>query len=87
LPGIVSIPQNLKKGDLVGIYSLKGEIVGLGNSLLDFEEFHSKKKGICFQIKRIVMKPNTYPKFWSTSDTESKPANPEDTSNDESIFT
>jgi hypothetical protein len=21
-----------------------------------------------FQIKRIVMKPNTYPKFWSSSD-------------------
>jgi hypothetical protein len=22
-----------------------------------------------FKIKRIVMKPNTYPKFWSSSDT------------------
>jgi H/ACA ribonucleoprotein complex subunit 4 len=86
LPGIVSIPQNLKKGDLVGIYSLKGEIVGLGISVLDFDEFLSKKKGICFQIKRIVMKPNTYPKFWSTSDTNTNPTNHNVTS-DESIFT
>ena len=87
LPGIVSIPQNLKKGDLVGIYSLKGEIVGLGISVLDFDEFLSKKKGICFQIKRIVMKPNTYPKFWSTSDTNASSTTSNDTSSDESIFT
>ena len=87
LPGIVSVPQNLKKGDLVGIYSLKGEIVGLGISVLDFDEFLSKKKGICFQIKRIVMKPNTYPKFWSTSDTSLSLVNPDDKSSDESIFT
>ena len=31
-PGVVSIPKNLKKNDLVGIYTQKGEIVGLGNS-------------------------------------------------------
>jgi len=69
LPGIVSVPKNLKKNDLVGIYTQKGEIVGLGNSLLDFDDFFKQKKGISFQIKRIVMKPNTYPKFWTTSDT------------------
>ena len=67
MPGVVSISKNIKKGDLVGIYSLKGEVIGLGIAMLDFEEFFTKKKGICFQIKRIVMKPNTYPKFWSTT--------------------
>jgi H/ACA ribonucleoprotein complex subunit 4 len=82
----VSIPQNLKKGDLVGIYSLKGEIVGLGISVLEFDDFLSKKNGICFQIKRIVMKPNTYPKFWSTSDTNANPTN-SNINSDESIFT
>ncbi len=70
VPGVTSIPKNLTKGDLVGIYSLKGEIVGLGTSLLDFDDFSNHKKGISFQIKRIVMKPNTYPKFWSSSTTD-----------------
>ena len=69
LPGVVSIPKNLKKDDLVGIYTQKGEIVGLGTSLLAFDDFFKQKKGISFQIKRMVMKPNTYPKFWSSSDT------------------
>ncbi|MGD9532487.1 MAG: RNA-guided pseudouridylation complex pseudouridine synthase subunit Cbf5 [Candidatus Nitrosocosmicus sp.] len=68
LPGIVSISKGINKGDLVGIYSLKGEIVGLGISLLDFNDFFHMKKGICLEIKRIVMKPNTYPKFWSSGD-------------------
>lgn len=72
MPGVVSISKDIKKGDLVGIYSLKGEIVGLGVSMLDFEEFFNKKKGICFQIKRIVMKPSTYPKFWSTTTTDTE---------------
>ena len=69
LPGVVSIPKNLKKDELVGIYTQKGEIVGLGTSLLAFDDFFKQKKGISFQIKRMVMKPNTYPKFWSSSDT------------------
>ncbi|MBA3976625.1 MAG: RNA-guided pseudouridylation complex pseudouridine synthase subunit Cbf5 [Nitrosopumilus sp.] len=69
LPGVVAIPKNLGKDDLVGIYTQKGEIVGLGTSLLAFDDFFRQKKGISFQIKRMVMKPNTYPKFWSTSDT------------------
>ena len=43
--------------------------MGLGTSLLAFDDFFKQKKGISFQIKRMVMKPNTYPKFWSTSDT------------------
>jgi H/ACA ribonucleoprotein complex subunit 4 len=72
MPGVVSISKDIKKGDLVGIYSIKGEIIGLGISVLDFEEFFNKKKGICFQIKRIVMKPNTYPKFWSTTTTDTE---------------
>ena len=35
---------------------------------MTFDDFFKQKKGMSFQIKRIVMKPNTYPKFWSSSD-------------------
>ncbi len=69
LPGVVSIPKGLKKDDMVAIYTQKGEIVGLGTSLLSFDDFFKQKKGISFQIKRMVMKPGTYPKFWSNSET------------------
>lgn len=71
IPGVISIPSDLKKNDLVGIYSQKGEIVGLGTSLMDFDDYQTKRKGISFEINRIVMKPNTYPKFWSTANLNS----------------
>ena len=36
IPGIVAIDKNLKKGSLVGIYTLKGEIIALGEAEYEF---------------------------------------------------
>ena len=52
---------------MVGIYSQKGEIVALAESLLSENEIKDQTKGYAFQTKRIIMKPNTYPKNWRTS--------------------
>ena len=67
IPGIIEISPYLEKGDLVGIYSQKGEIVALAESLLSEDEIKDQTKGYAFQTKRIIMKPNTYPKNWRTS--------------------
>ena len=67
IPGVLQISQYLEKGDLVGIYSQKGEIVALAASLLSENEIKEQTKGYAFQTKRIIMKPNTYPKNWRTS--------------------
>ena len=60
----------LEKSDLVGIYSQKGEIVALAESLLSENEIKEQTKGYAFQTKRIIMKPKTYPKNWRTSPTQ-----------------
>jgi H/ACA ribonucleoprotein complex subunit 4 len=70
IPGILEISPYLEKGDLVGIYSQKGEIVALAESLLSENEIKEQSKGYAFQTKRIIMKPNTYPKNWRTSSTQ-----------------
>ena len=67
IPGILEISPSLKQGDLVGIYSQKGEIVALAESLLAENEIKDSTKGYAFQTKRIIMKPNTYPKNWRTT--------------------
>jgi H/ACA ribonucleoprotein complex subunit 4 len=64
IPGISQISPNIQKNDLVGIYTLKGEIVGLAQSLLTSNDILSQKSGISFNMKRLIMKPNTYPKGW-----------------------
>ena len=66
IPGILKISPNLKKGDVVGVYTQKGEVVALAESLLSEEEIKDATKGYAFETKRIIMPPNTYPKKWRT---------------------
>jgi len=66
IPGILKISPNLKKGDVVGVYTQKGEAVALAESLLSEEEIKDATKGYAFETRRIIMSPNTYPKKWRT---------------------
>jgi H/ACA ribonucleoprotein complex subunit 4 len=70
IPGIVAIDKDLRKGNLVGIYTLKGEIIALGEANMNSEEIRQNEKGIAFNIKRLIMKPDTYPRGWKTNKKE-----------------
>ncbi len=72
IPGILQISPNLKKGDVVGIYTQKGEAVALAESKMSEEEIRDATKGYAFETKRIIMAPNTYPKKWRTKPTPPK---------------
>ena len=73
IPGILKISPNLRKGDIVGIYTQKGEAVALAESTMSEEEIRDATKGYAFETRRIIMAPNTYPKKWRT-----KPSPPKD---------
>lgn len=64
IPGILEISYGLRKGDLVGIYTQKGEVVALAEAIMSEDEITENTKGFAFQIRRIIMAPNTYPKSW-----------------------
>ncbi|MFM7795929.1 MAG: RNA-guided pseudouridylation complex pseudouridine synthase subunit Cbf5, partial [Candidatus Nitrosotenuis sp.] len=66
IPGILQLSSNIKKGDLVGIYTQKGEVVALAESMMSTDEIKDSVKGYAFQTRRIIMAPNTYPKSWRT---------------------
>ncbi len=72
IPGILQISPNLKKGDIVAIYTQKGEAVALAESTMSEEEIRDATKGYAFETKRIIMAPNTYPKKWRTKPTSRK---------------
>ena len=72
IPGILKISPNLKTGDIVGIYTQKGEAVALAESNMSEEEIRDATKGYAFETKRIIMAPNTYPKKWRTKPTPPK---------------
>ena len=69
IPGILQVSPNLKKGDLVAIYSQKGEAVALAEATMSEYEIQDSVKGYAFQTKRIIMQPNTYPKSWRSKPT------------------
>lgn len=68
VPGVLNVPRDLKKGDFVGVYTLKGEVVALAEASMTDQEVIESSNGIAFTMKRIIMKPNTYPKAWRTKE-------------------
>jgi len=72
IPGILQISLNLKKGDIVAIYTQKGEAVALAESTMSEEEIRDATKGYAFETRRIIMAPNTYPKKWRRKPTPRK---------------
>jgi H/ACA ribonucleoprotein complex subunit 4 len=76
IPGILKISPSLKSGDIVGVYSQKGEAVALATATMSEEEIRDATKGYAFETKRIIMAPNTYPKKWRTKPTPPKDQTP-----------
>ena len=75
IPGILKISPSLKKGDIVAVYTQKGEAVALAEASMSEEEIRDATKGYAFETRRIIMAPSTYPKKWRT-----KPVHPFSTS-------
>ncbi|MEO2201537.1 MAG: RNA-guided pseudouridylation complex pseudouridine synthase subunit Cbf5, partial [Nitrosopumilus sp.] len=49
IPGILKISSNLKKGDIVAVYTQKGEAVALAESTMSEEEIRDATKGYAFE--------------------------------------
>lgn len=67
VPGIVRLSSDILKGDMVAIYTLKGELVALAEAIMSYREIVESDKGIAFSLKRVIMKANTYPRMWRKS--------------------
>lgn len=64
VPGILQVSPNLAVGDLVAVYTQKGEAVALATCQMSAGEMAEAAKGHALQTRRIIMAPNTYPKGW-----------------------
>jgi len=64
VPGITRLTNNIVKGSLVAILTLKGELVALGEALYGADQIASMNKGIVVKIKRVYIEPGIYPVAW-----------------------
>ena len=72
IPGIAALSNDIKKGDRVAIFTLKGELVAVGKSEMSAEEIMKNVKGIAVRIERVVMDRGIYPPLWKKAEKESK---------------
>jgi H/ACA ribonucleoprotein complex subunit 4 len=64
VPGILRLEAHIKRGDTIGVFTLKGEIVAFMRSLMSSEEMLDLEKGIAATPVRVIMDRGTYPRRW-----------------------
>ncbi len=64
LPGIVKLDSVIERNKPVALFTLKGEAVALGRSLMTSREILDQEKGIAVKAHRVIMERGTYPALW-----------------------
>jgi len=65
VPGVTSLDSNLVKGDLIALFTLKGELVALAKAEMSTEEILKASTGLAATPVRVMMEIGTYPKGWT----------------------
>ncbi len=60
--GISRIEEGIEKGDIVGVFSLKGELVAIGFAEMDSRQMLENKKGMAIKTDRVLIERSMYPK-------------------------
>jgi H/ACA ribonucleoprotein complex subunit 4 len=63
VPGIVKVETGIKKESVVGILSLKGELIAYGKAVMTTDEIINSKKGCAVKTDSVFMSDGTYPKY------------------------
>jgi H/ACA ribonucleoprotein complex subunit 4 len=61
--GIRSITRRISRGDVVSLFTEKGEGVALARALMTSENMENAASGVACDTLRVFMKPGTYPRF------------------------
>lgn len=66
LPGVSKLDAEINPNDMIAIFTLKGELVAIGEAKMDTKTMLIENSGIAVKTKRVIMKPDTYPKGWKS---------------------
>ena len=64
VPGVALYTDDVRKGSTVAFFTLKGELVGLGQASMDAEEIGRSEHGIAAKPTRVLMPRGVYPRSW-----------------------
>lgn len=63
-PGVLSVETGIEKGDTISVFTLKGELVSLGDAQMKSADIFKAATGIMATTDRVLMEAGTYPKGW-----------------------
>ncbi|NPA86972.1 MAG: RNA-guided pseudouridylation complex pseudouridine synthase subunit Cbf5 [Candidatus Diapherotrites archaeon] len=63
-PGVLAVEEGIKPGDLVALFTKKGELVALAHALRSSEEIVEMEKGEVADTFRVIMEKGIYPIMW-----------------------
>jgi len=64
VPGVAKLDPHVRRGQVVGVFTAKGEAVLFGKAALTSDEIVIAKSGVAVETSRVLMEPGTYPKLW-----------------------
>lgn len=73
-PGLLTLETDISKGEVVALFTLKGEAVAVAVAELTSREMLASKTGIVAQTERVIMEPGTYPKAWKLAERDASAA-------------
>ncbi len=62
VPGVVKV-NKFEKGQLIGMFTLKGELIALGSAELASDDILKGAKGIAIKTDSVIMSIGTYPRY------------------------
>ncbi len=63
LPGVVQFETKIKRGNIVAVMSLKGELVCIGKARMNTDDMKREEKGVCVGETKVFMARGVYPKW------------------------
>lgn len=70
IPGLLKISKNIEEGDTIAIFTLKDEVVAIGEACLSSYKILESQNGIAAKTRRVIMKQDAYPRLWKSKKLE-----------------
>jgi len=64
VPGILKLDSSIEKSKPIAMFTLKGEAIALGRTLMTSREMLDQEKGVAAKTERVLMERGTYPATW-----------------------
>jgi H/ACA ribonucleoprotein complex subunit 4 len=64
IPGIAKLENGVEKNKPVAMFTLKGEAIAIGRTLMSFRDITEQDKGLAVKLERVLMERGTYPTLW-----------------------